>query len=180
MQAVNEKAKSIRLLLLDVDGVLTTGAIYYGNHSANNDALEFKGFHVHDGFGIKLLQSTGVQVGIISAKSSPAVARRLADLKIELVFLGYEEKLPAYEAIKQKLGFSDQEIAYMGDDLPDLPVLQRVGLSMTPPQAVAEVKQRVDYITENKAGKGAVREACELIMKAQGSYQSVIQSYLSK
>lgn len=180
MQVVNEKAKSIRLLILDVDGILTTGAIYYGNHSANDTAIEFKGFHVHDGFGIKLLQSTGVQVGIISAKTSPAVSRRLADLKIEHVYLGYDEKLPAYEAMKQKLGLTDEQVAYMGDDLLDLPLLRRVGLSLTAPQAVHEVIQRVDYTTEKNAGKGAVREVCELIMNAQGSYQSVVQFYLSQ
>ena len=179
MQTVNEKAKAIRLLILDVDGILTTGAIYYGNHSVNDAALEFKGFHVHDGFGIKLLQSTGVKVGIISAKTSPAVARRLADLKIEHVYLGYEDKLPAYEALKQTLGLTDAEVAYMGDDLPDLPLLRRVGLALTAPQAVSEVMQRVDYTTEKKAGKGAVREVCELIMNAQGSYQSVVQFYLT-
>ena len=122
MQAVNEKAKSIRLLILDVDGVLTTGAIYYGNHSANNDALEFKGFHVHDGLGIKLLQKTGVQVGVISAKTSHAVSRRLADLNIDHIHLGHEDKLPIYETLKQKLGLRDEQIAYMGDDLPDLPI----------------------------------------------------------
>lgn len=179
MQAVNEKAKTIRLLILDVDGILTTGVIYYGNHSANDDALEFKGFHVHDGIGIKLLQRAGIQVAIISAKNSPVVSRRLKDLKIEHIYLGYEEKLPAYEAIKKTLGFADNEIAYMGDDLPDLPVLRRVGLALTVPQAVAEVRQHVDYTTEKKSGKGAVREVCELILHAQGLYQSVIQSYLT-
>lgn len=179
MQAVDEKAKHIRLLLLDVDGVLTTGVIYYGNHAANNDEIEFKGFHVHDGLGMKLLQRTGIQLGVISAKNSPVVLRRLNYLKVDHIKLGHEEKLPVYEALKQELQLTDNQIAYIGDDFPDLPILRRAGLAVTVPTAPLDVKQYVDYVTEKKPGKGAVREVCELIMHAQGSYQSVLNSYLS-
>jgi 3-deoxy-D-manno-octulosonate 8-phosphate phosphatase (KDO 8-P phosphatase) len=173
MSAAIEKAKAIRLLILDVDGVLTSGVIYYGS-----DGREMKGFHIHDGLGIKLLQKTGVIVAIISGKNSEAVSRRIKDLNIRHFYLGQEDKLPAYEDLKQRLKIQDHEIAYMGDDLPDLPLLRRAGLAITVPQAPETIKQHVDYITKLKAGKGAVREACEFIMETQDHYQSVIQSYL--
>jgi 3-deoxy-D-manno-octulosonate 8-phosphate phosphatase (KDO 8-P phosphatase) len=168
-----EKAKAIRLLILDVDGVLTTGVIYYGS-----DGREMKGFHIHDGLGIKLLQKTGVIVAVISGKNSESVSLRLKDLNIRYAYLGQDNKLPAYEDLKQKLQIEDHEIAYMGDDLPDLPLLRRAGLAITVPQAPAIIQQHVDFITKIKAGKGAAREACEFIMDAQGHYKSVLQSYL--
>lgn len=173
MQAIIEKAKPIRLLILDVDGVLTSGVIYYGNNG-----MEMKGFHLHDGLGIKLLQKSRVAVAIISGKNSEAVTRRVQELNIEHVYLGHDDKLPPYEELKQKLHLNDSEIAYMGDDLPDLPILRRVGLAITVPQAPEIIRQHADLITKNKAGKGAVREACEFIMEAQGQLQSVIESYL--
>src|SRR5689334_7761226 len=140
MPTAIEKAKNIRLLILDVDGVLTTGAIYYGSNGG-----EMKGFHIHDGLGIKLLQKTGVLVAIISGKHSEAVTRRITDLKIKHFYLGQEDKLPAYENLKQQLQLQDHQIAYMGDDLPDLPLLRRAGLAMTVPQAPAIVLQHADY-----------------------------------
>jgi 3-deoxy-D-manno-octulosonate 8-phosphate phosphatase (KDO 8-P phosphatase) len=175
MQQVREKAKTIRLLILDVDGVLTSGVVYYGSHD-----VEMKGFHLHDGLGIKLLQKTGVTVAIISGKNSEPVARRMKEMNIEHAYLGHDDKIAPYEHLKQTLKLSDDEIAYMGDDLPDLPLLRRAALAITVPQAPDIMKQHADFITKNKAGKGAVREACEFIMQAQGSYESVIQSYLEK
>lgn len=168
-----EKAKSIRLLILDVDGVLTTGTIYYGT-----TGIELKGFHIHDGMGLKLLQKAGITIAIISGKNSEPVARRLQDLHIEHVYLGHTDKLPIYESLKQKLHLTDDAIAYVGDDLPDLPLLRRTGLSITVPGAPAIIMQHVDFITNNKGGKGAVREVCEFILKAQNKYESVIESYL--
>lgn len=173
MSTPEEKAKAIRLLILDVDGVLTTGAIYYGS-----DGREMKGFHIHDGLGIKLIQKTGVIVAVISGKDSESVSRRIKDLNIRYSYLGQDNKLPAYEDLKHQLQIKDHEIAYMGDDLPDLPLLRRSGLAITVPQAPEIIKQHVDLITKIKAGKGAVREACEFIMEAQDHYKSVIQSYL--
>lgn len=172
MVSAADKARSIRLLILDVDGVLTNGIIYYGN-----DGILLKGFHIHDGMGIKLLKKSGVALAVISGKNSDAVARRLQELEIEHVYLGHGNKLPAYEELKQKLGVSDEAVAFMGDDLPDLPVLRRAGLAISVPQAPEIIRQHVDLITKKKAGKGAVREACEFIMEAQGSLQSVLQSY---
>lgn len=175
MQDLSKKAQLIKVLALDVDGVLTSGIIYYGNQE-----LEMKGFFVQDGLGMKLLQKTDVSVAIISAKTSEAVTRRLADLNITLTYLGCKNKLPAYEDLKQKLKVQDHEVAYMGDDLPDLPLLLRAGLSLSVPQAPAIVKQSVDYVTKKKGGKGAVREACEFIMNAQGKYDAILQTYLTK
>lgn len=173
MQAIVDKAKAIRLLILDIDGVLTTGAIYYGSNG-----FEMRGFHIHDGMGIKLLQKANIQVAVISGKKSDAVVKRMKDLHIEHAYLGHEDKLPAYEDLKQKLQLTDHDIAYMGDDLPDLPILRRAGFSATLPQAPEIIRQHVDYITKNKPGKGAVREVCELILEAQGQLQNVLQSYL--
>lgn len=170
-----EKAKPIRLLILDVDGVLTSGLIYYGNNE--NDV---RAFHIQDGLGIKLLQKTGVKIAVISGKNAKAVALRLQELNITHAYLGHEEKLPAYEELKKQLQLQDHEIAYMGDDLPDLPLLRRVGFAITVPNAVAIVKQHADMITKNFGGQGAVREVCELILEAQNQYQFVIQSYLTK
>lgn len=175
MNQLIEKAKPIKLLILDVDGVLTNGTLYYGPGVAH-----LKGFHIQDGLGIKLLQKTGVTVAIITAKQSEAVALRASELHITHIYMGRENKLPAYEELKHKLDLNDQQIAYMGDDLPDLPCLRRAGLAISVPNSSETLSQHVDFITTKKAGKGAVREACELIMKAQNSYEAVIQSYLTE
>jgi 3-deoxy-D-manno-octulosonate 8-phosphate phosphatase (KDO 8-P phosphatase) len=168
-----QQAEAIKLLVLDVDGTLTNGIIYYGS-----DNIEMRGFHVHDGMGLKLLRKSGVEVAVISAKKSELVARRLAHLKIEHAHLGFEEKVPAYEDLKQTFNLKDSEIAYMGDDLTDLAILQRCGFAITLPDAPEIIKQHSDYITQKKPGKGAVREVCELIMQSQNTYEGVIQSYL--
>lgn len=173
MSDIHKKAQSIRLLILDVDGVLTNGTIYYGTNG-----IELKGFHIHDGMGIKLLQKAGIPVAIISGKNSEPVARRLQDLNVEHVFLGHTDKLPIYEALKQKLSMADNEIAYVGDDLPDLPLLRRTGLSITVPGAPTSIIEHVDFITKNAGGAGAVREVCEFILKAQNKYENVVKSYL--
>lgn len=176
MQEIDEKAKHIRALILDVDGTLTSGTLYY--NADGSDTL--KTFHVHDGVGIKLLQKMGISVAIISAKKSEPLLRRIQDLGIQHAYLGHEDKRPAYEELKKILRLNDAEIAYMGDDLPDLPLLIRVGLSAAAQDASEIVKQHVDFISKNKAGQGAVREVCELLLKAQDQYQLVIQSYLIK
>ena len=175
MTAIIEKAKPIKLAIFDVDGVLTTGSLCY-----SKDGIEFKSFHVHDGLGIKLLQKTGITVAIITAQRSAVVTRRMQDLGIEHYYEGQEDKLPVYEALKQKLQLDDLDIAYMGDDLPDLPLLCRVGLAITVSHAPQIMQQHADWVASKKAGKGAVREACELIMQAQGTYDTVLQSYLKR
>ncbi|VVC76121.1 3-deoxy-D-manno-octulosonate 8-phosphate phosphatase KdsC [Aquicella siphonis] len=173
MQSLKEKAKSIRLFILDVDGILTTGAIYHGSNG-----FEMRGFHIHDGLGIKLLQKAGITVAVISGKKSEPVEKRMRELNIQHAYLGHENKLPAYEELKQQLQLKDHEIAYMGDDLPDLPLLKRAGLSITVPGTPEVISQAVDFITKKKPGKGAVREVCDWLLEAQDRYQSVIQSYL--
>ena len=174
MNKKNEKAKKIRLLILDVDGVLTTGALYYGSNG-----FEMRGFHIHDGMGIKLLMQANIKVAIISSKQSDAVEKRLQELGITHAYLGQEDKRPAYEDLKTKLQLADDEIAYMGDDLPDLPLLRRAGLAITVPNAPEIIQQNADYITEKKPGKGAVREACEFLLKAQDKLEFVLEFYLA-
>lgn len=170
-----QKAKNISLLILDVDGVLTDGVVYYGR-----DDEEVKGFHLHDGLGLKLLLRAGIQVAIISGKKSLAVERRLQELKIKHFYLGHEEKLPAYLELKAKLGLADEQIAYMGDDLPDLCILSRVGLAISVPCAPKVIHDHVHFVTKKPGGHGAVREVCEFILEAQGKYLPMIQSYLAK
>ncbi len=174
MQTILERAKKIRLLISDVDGVLTSGALFYGPHGS-----EMKCFSVYDGIGMKLLQKTGVHLAIITAKESQSLVKRMQDLNIEHVYQGQSNKLIAYEELKQKFNLDDSEIAYIGDDLPDLCVLRRVGLSVSVPNAPKVIREHVALVTETYGGKGAVRELCDFIMQAQGTYQAIIEGYLS-
>ncbi|OAI49418.1 hypothetical protein AYO45_02590 [Gammaproteobacteria bacterium SCGC AG-212-F23] len=174
MQPLIDKAKNIRLAIFDVDGVLTTGALFYGK-----DKIEGKNFHVHDGQGIKSLQKSGVEIAVITARTSDIVTWRMQDLGITHVYQGQTNKLIAYEALKQKLKLNDAQIAYAGDDLPDLSVLSRVGFSITVANAPLVIRQRVAWVTRKKGGKGAVREICDFIMEAQGTLQKTIEAYLT-
>jgi 3-deoxy-D-manno-octulosonate 8-phosphate phosphatase (KDO 8-P phosphatase) len=175
MESILEKAKIIRLTLFDVDGVMTSGILHYGSHG-----IESKHFHVHDGQGIKLLKQSGVAIGVITTCQSDIVKRRMQDLGIEHIYQGQINKLPAYEDIKQKLQLSDNQIAYVGDDLPDLPILSRVGLSITVANAPTIIQEHTHWVTKKKGGKGAVREVCDFIMHAQGTYLPTIHSYLQR
>lgn len=168
------KITPIQLLILDVDGTLTDGQLYYGNAGEH-----LKAFHVHDGLGIHLLQRAGLHVAIITAKSGDAVANRMRDLHIQHVHLGCADKRPAYDTLKATLNLADHQIAYVGDDLPDLALMKRVGFAITVKNAPAIMAQHADYITKAKPGRGAVREVCELILEAQQKLESVIQSYLN-
>lgn len=163
--SLHAKINKIKLLLLDVDGVLTDGSIILVG--ANE---EIKTFHIHDGLGIKLAQAKGIEVGIITGRSSAAVRRRCAELAIEIVHEGKQNKLEAYEQIKQQLQLQDEAIAYIGDDLPDLPILKQVGLGCAVSDAREEVKSAAAIITSRPGGKGAVREVIELILKNQGKW----------
>lgn len=173
MQETLNKAKEIKLFILDVDGIMTNGAIYY-----DREGYVLKAFHIHDGMGIRLLHENNIETAIISAKDAPAVKHRAKELGIKHLYLGHSDKLPAYEEIKKLTGLADENIAYMGDDLPDLPLLRRAGFAITVPQAPSIVKQHADLVTEKKAGKGAVREACELILEAKGLLQQALTPYL--
>lgn len=170
-----EKAKKIRLAIFDVDGVLTTGVLGYG---ANG--LEYKEFHVHDGQGIKFLKKSGVEIGIITACKSKMVTQRMQDLEITHVYQGSTDKMRDYEDLKLKLNLHDEQIAYMGDDLPDLALIQKAGLGITVPNAPQILQIHADWITTKKGGKGAARELCELVMNAQETYIALVNSYLYK
>lgn len=172
-QTFIERARKIKLVIFDVDGVFTDGRIY-----VDDNGIETKAFNVLDGQGIKLLQQTPVQVAIISGRYAPGVMIRMQkQLGIQHVFLGDTNKLPVYEALLKKLNVADEEVAFVGDDLPDLPVLRRVGLPMAVPDAVPAVMKTVSFVTQNKGGKGAVREVCEAIMSAQGNWEAVMNKY---
>ncbi len=156
------KLRKIRAILLDVDGVLTDGAIIYGA-----DGIELKVFDSQDGFGIVNAIDHGITVGIITARKSEVVERRAADLGIVDLYQGSLDKLTPYQKVKEKRNLEDSEIAYIGDDLLDLPVLQRVGFSAAPANAVRDVKMKVDYVAKERGGHGAVREIIDVILKAQ-------------
>lgn len=167
------KAREIKLLLLDVDGVLTDGSIVY-THSGS----EMKSFNTKDGFGIRILQESGVEVGIITARSSEAVHRRAQDLKLTHVYQGVRNKIEAFEKIIAENGLSPAQIAYMGDDWLDLPLLTRVGLAVTVADAVSEVKEVAHYVTRRNGGRGAVRELCDLFIEARGKREELLARYL--
>lgn len=173
MSNVTEKAKKIKLMILDVDGVLTNGSLIYSKES-----IDYKAFFVHDGLGIKLLKRSGVEIGIITTCKSDIIKHRAHDLGVNHLYQGYEDKLIPYADLKQKLQLSDAEIAYVGDDLPDLPIIRRVGLGMTVASAPRVLHQHAAYISKAQGGQGAVREICELIMQAQGTYSGIIETYL--
>jgi len=160
---IQTRLKKIRLLILDVDGVMTDGRIFW---------LEGHGwtrhFHIKDGYGLKLLMKCGVQVAVISGGDSKDVRTRMEFLKIQNVFLGDEDKLKALDKIIEATGLLTDQMAFMGDDLFDIPVIEKVGFSATVPHAVDEVKSRVHYVTETLGGWGAVREIADAIRKAQG------------
>lgn len=173
-EALVTSAKAIRLLLLDIDGIMTDGIIYYGPQG-----MQYKGFHIQDGLGIKLLQQIGVQVGIISGKKADYIYERLTSLNIDHIYLGYENKLPIYEKLRTTLGLKPEQVAYMGDDLLDIAILQRVGLSITVPDGNPIVQRYTAMITKRTGGKGAVREVCDFIIQAQDQEQAVINSFLT-
>jgi 3-deoxy-D-manno-octulosonate 8-phosphate phosphatase (KDO 8-P phosphatase) len=172
MDTVTKLALPIKLLLLDVDGVLTDGKLYFSNQGE-----ELKAFNIYDGLGIKLLQRSGVQVGIVTGRKSQLVARRASDLGIKIVVQGREDKLVAISEIQKQHSVSLGEIAYMGDDLPDLTAIQAVGFGMTVPNAMPVIKQQAKWISQYTGGNGAVREACDLIMAVQGSLGKIIRDY---
>ena len=169
------KAKDIRLLLLDVDGVLTNGSLLY-----TGSMEESKAFNTQDGFGLRLLQDAGIDVGIITARKSEVVTRRANELKIRFIYQGVPNKSQAFKDILKVSGLRPFEIAYMGDDWLDLVLLQQVGLAIVPANAVREVKERGHFITERMGGEGAVRDACDLILDAKNLSAELLQKYLNR
>lgn len=172
---IDEKAARVRLILFDVDGVLTDGKILL-----HADGTESKVFDIKDGTGIVWAQRLGLTVGFLSARSSFATAQRAAQLGITLVHQGVASKLETYDQIADSLMLDDDEIAYMGDDILDLPVLSRVGLATAPADAADDVRTRVHWVAQAKGGAGAARELIELILRSQGLWDSVIATYLAE
>ena len=162
MQDILNKAASIKLVIFDVDGVLTDGRLFFGD-----DGQEYKSFYARDGLGMKLLLKSGVEIAIITARSSELVKHRMKNLGIQHVYQGRLDKLAAFEELVQKLKLEPDSVAYVGDDVIDLPVMEQVGLSIAVQDAHDFVKQRADYITSFKGGQGVAREVADLILDAQ-------------
>ena len=171
---MRERLIKIKLLLLDVDGVMTDGRIQF-----DDNGVETKAFDVKDGHGMKLLQRAGIPIGIITGRQSEVVAFRAAELGIDILYQGAKDKLVPYREILQLHGLADAEIAYVGDDLIDLPILRRVGFAATVADAVDEVKPYVHYVTRRPGGRGAVREVCDLLLRESGRWDTAAERYFS-
>jgi 3-deoxy-D-manno-octulosonate 8-phosphate phosphatase (KDO 8-P phosphatase) len=169
-----ERAKRVRLMFFDVDGVLTDGRLWYG---PSGEAL--KAFSTLDGQGIKLLLQSGIAVALLSGRSFPAVAARAAELGVAHVLQGVDDKLAAFEALRATLGVPAGEAGFMGDDLIDLPVLRRCGFACAPPEAHELVRGHVQYVAQAPAGAGAAREVCDLLMRSQGTLEAALARYLA-
>ena len=173
MKDVLEKAARIRLVLFDVDGVLTDGSLYLGD-----DGQEYKAFHSRDGHGMAMLKEAGVDIGIITGRTSQVVVHRMASLGIEHVYQGQRDKLPAFEALLAKLGISADEVAFVGDDVVDLPILTRVGLAIAVADAHPLVVRHAHWRTPNPGGRGAAQDVCELILEARDQLDALLRRYL--
>ena len=171
----SSKASRIKLLALDIDGVLTDGSLHYGSKGEI-----VKVFNSHDGFGVKLAKLSGIEVAIITSRTSDMVAARAADLGISHVYQGVPDKRALLASLLEKLGYGWPGVAFMGDDLVDLPAMIRCGMAIAPANAHAQVKTRAHYVTQAKGGEGAVREAIEYILTAQGKLEAIINSYVDQ
>jgi len=172
MQDILDKAKAIKLVIFDVDGVLTDGSLFLGDGGE-----EYKAFNSRDGHGMKMLQSTGIKIGIITGRTSDVVEHRMRSLGIEHVYQGKLDKLPAFEELCQLVGVSPEQVAYVGDDVVDLPILVRVGLAIGVQDAHPMVKQHSHWLSPSNGGRGAARDVCELILRAQGHLESMLKQY---
>jgi 3-deoxy-D-manno-octulosonate 8-phosphate phosphatase (KDO 8-P phosphatase) len=171
--ALKRRAAQIKVLLMDVDGTMTDGGVILLSQS-DDSTLEIKRFDAHDGQGLTLAQTAGLRTGCITGRESSALLRRAREMKMEFIYMKQPVKMPAYEEILQKAGVSDSAVAYVGDDLPDIPLMRRAGLAVAVGDAVAEVKQVAHYTTKAFAGHGAIREAVELILKSKGIWKAMI------
>lgn len=171
-----QRARRVRLLLIDVDGVLTDGKLYYVP-GPSGDLVETKGFDSQDGIGLRWAHDAGVQTGLISGRQSPGVVFRAKTLGITYVYQDRLAKLEAFEEIQRQAGLPTEAMAFVGDDLTDLPVMRRVGLAVAVAGARPEVKRQAHYVTRHPGGAGAIREVVELLLKAQGKWQAVLAKY---
>ncbi|TDR81607.1 KdsC family phosphatase [Paludibacterium purpuratum] len=174
MQATHDLARKVSLLIMDVDGVLTDGTIFI---TASGE--ELKGFNTLDGHGLKMLQSTGVKLAIITGRAAACVEARARGLGIDYYYAGIHDKRAAFLELIGKAGVDASQCAYVGDDVVDLPVMCRVGMAIAVPEAPSIVRKNAHYVTGNSGGRGAIRETCELIMQAQGTFDGLMAGYLS-
>ncbi|WP_075879123.1 KdsC family phosphatase [Vreelandella massiliensis] len=168
-----DQLRRVRLLALDVDGVLTDGRLYF-----QADGIEIKAFHTQDGHGLKLLKRAGLQVALITGRDSPMVSQRAAALGISHVYQGCEDKLATLRSLCQRLSLDIEQVAYCGDDLPDLAAIKRAGVGITVPNAPDYMHKHADWVTERQGGHGAVREICDTLLDAQGHWGAVVDTYL--
>ena len=175
MNELIEKDKKIKCLICDVDGVLTDGLLYIDNHGN-----ELKTFHVQDGMGLKLLMAAGIEVAVITTARNAVVDHRMKQLGITHYYKGQVDKRDAYQQLKKTLGFTDEQFAYIGDDLPDLPIIQQAGLGVAVANAVRQIKEFANWQTEQTGGRGAVRELCDLILNAQNKTDLALEGYLQQ
>ena len=187
------RAKKIKLLLFDVDGVLTDGKLFFLPNSAGSQPnvmqqkekstssmIEFKGFHAHDGAAISLARLGGIKTGLITKRVSETVARRARDLKLEYVYQGVQDKRTCFNEIVQKAGLKPEEAAFVGDDVVDLPAMRAGGLAIAVKNARAEVKREAHYVTAHAGGEGALRDAVEFILKAQSKWKGALKDYIGE
>ncbi|GHE22503.1 KdsC family phosphatase [Halomonas urumqiensis] len=168
-----DRLRRIRLLALDVDGVLTDGQLYF-----QADGIEIKAFNVMDGHGLKLLKRAGIEVALITGRDSPTVSRRAAALGIQHVFQGVERKLPVLRDLCTRLGIELDQAAYCGDDMPDVGAMRRAGIGISVPSAPDYIQKYADWVTERPGGHGAVREICDTLLQVQGHWDAVLDTYL--
>jgi 3-deoxy-D-manno-octulosonate 8-phosphate phosphatase (KDO 8-P phosphatase) len=173
VNALEDRLRGIRLLLLDVDGVLTDGRLVYSGPTSK----DVKVFDVKDGLGIAMLTDSGTMVGILSSRESRVVNQRAAELGIKIVHQDAMDKVAVYERIIESANLVDDEVAYMGDDLVDVPVMRRVGFAAAPADAAPDVVRHAHYVCARGGGRGAVREVCEMLLKAQGAWEAVEERY---
>lgn len=171
---MNEKAQAVRLMIFDVDGVMTDGGLHYSDAGD-----EIKVFHTLDGLGMKLLKDSGVRLAIITGRTSKIVQRRVQELGIDFLYQGVHNKLEAFQQLLAEAGVTAEQCAYMGDDIVDLPVMRRVAFAVAVPDSPELVRSHADYVTGWAGGRGAVREACEVIMQAQGTFDAAMAPYLA-
>lgn len=171
-ETLARRARDLTWMLLDVDGVLTDGRLYY-----DSEGERLKVFDVRDGLGIKLLQKVGLKVGILSGRETESLAARARDLALDALMMDRSDKGPAFAEFLAREGVEPERVGFVGDDLVDLPVIRRCGLSFAPSDAVPEVRERVDRVLESRGGWGAVREASELVLRARGDWERLLDSY---
>jgi len=171
--ALKKRAARIKLLLMDVDGTMTDGSVTLLSQT-DGTALEIKTFDAHDGQGLTLAQTAGLRTGCITGRESAALLRRANEMKMEFIYVKQPVKMPAYEDILRKAGVPDSAVAYIGDDLPDIPIMRRAGLAIAVGDAVPEVKDAAHYTTRALAGHGAVRETVELVLKSKGIWEAML------